>query len=126
MFLADQLDNPNAVILSNFKNYLFKAEEVKNKTKQNKIQFSLFLTLPSSFTHTHAPKKHTCGWQAGTDTLATHRCERNITNEGQLYSTGDSAFCDSPYGKNVSKESRCTYRHITDSLRGTATTETIL
>ena len=42
MFLEDQLDNPNPVILSSFKKYLFNAEVVKKK--KTHTQFSLLLS----------------------------------------------------------------------------------
>lgn len=67
MLLADQLDKPKAVILSSFKNYLFQAEVVK---KHNSACFSL--TLSSSFTRAHVPKKHTFGWEIGTVTYTLH------------------------------------------------------
>ena len=35
MFLADQLDNPNVVILSSFKHYLVNVDLVKKKKKKN-------------------------------------------------------------------------------------------
>ena len=74
MFLEDQLDNPNPVILSSFKKYLFNAKVVKTnkqtKTKHNSTCFSL--TLSISFTRLHVPKKHTYGWEIEIDTYNTH------------------------------------------------------
>ena len=82
MFLADQLDNSNAVILSSFKNSLFKAKVVKKKkqqkTKHNSACFSL--TLSSSFTPAHVPKKHRFGWEIGTDTYTLHTVVFEIDN----------------------------------------------
>ena len=78
MFLADQLDNSNAVILSSFKNSLFKAKVVKKKTKHNSACFSL--TLSSSFTRAHVPKKHRFGWEIGTDTYTLHTVVFEIDN----------------------------------------------
>ena len=68
MFLADQLDNPNVIIPSGFKHYLFDVDVVKKKP-----QFNPFLSGPlCSFTHALVPKKHTFAWEVGDDTNTLH------------------------------------------------------
>ena len=44
MFLADQLDNPNVVILSSFKHYLVNVDLVKKK-KKNTVEIKIKTTM---------------------------------------------------------------------------------
>ena len=45
MFLADQLDNPNVVILSSFKHYLVNVDLVKKKKKKNTVEIKIKTTM---------------------------------------------------------------------------------
>ena len=74
MFPADQLDNPNTVMLSTFKNYLFKAKGV-NTTIQ-----PVSLILSSSFTHAQVPEKHTLVGRLGLTHATLHTIVYKIDN----------------------------------------------
>ena len=80
------------VILSSFKNYLFKAQGVKH---HNPASFSLILS--STFTQAQVAKKHTLVGRLDSHTPHyTPLFLKQVTNEDQLYSTGDSTSSNSP------------------------------